>query len=151
MRIAWHVKRPTSNTIKRSEFRMCLGTRRAAARAGNEQVGMRAPGSEQGRRGASMGTPANRMHAATVLGERTSKYGVVVVPTPADPMGFLKSTRDVKARNAAKEHTNEVRSGGRGPGVRRPRAGLGQSPARSKFFRAAMHAFLCFFPVHEVF
>jgi len=108
VRIAWHVKRPTSNRVKRSEFRMCLGTGRAVARAGNEQVGMRAPGSEQGRRGASMATPANRVHAATVLGERSSKYGVVVVPTPADPMRFLKSTRDVKARSAAKEHTNAV-------------------------------------------
>ena len=141
MRIAWHVKRPPSNTVKRSECCVCLGTRRAAACAGNEQVGMRAPGSEPGRRGASMSTPAIRMHAATVLGERTSKYGVVVVPTPADPIGFLKSTRDDKARNAAKEHTNEVRSGSCDPGVRRPGAGLGQSPARSKFFRAAMHAF----------
>ena len=141
VRIAWHVKGQMSNTVKRSEFRMCLGTRRAAARAGNEQVGMRAPCSEQGRRRACMGTPANRMHAATVLGERTSKYGVVVVPTPADPIGFLKSTRDDKARNAAKEHTNEERSGSRNPGVRRPGAVLGQSPARSKFFRAAMHAF----------
>ena len=54
MHKAWHVKGPTSSTT--------------AARAGNEQVGMRAPGSEQGKRGASMGTPANRMHAATVLG-----------------------------------------------------------------------------------
>jgi len=80
------------------------------------------------------------MHAATVLGERSSRYGVVVVPTPADPMGFLKSTRDVKARSAAKEHTNEVRSGGRDPDVRRPGAGLSQLPARSKFLRAAMHA-----------
>ena len=65
---------------------------------------------------------------------------VVVVPTPTVPVGFLKSTRDFKARSAAKEHTNEVRSGGRDPDVRRPDAGLGQLPARSKFLRAAMHA-----------
>jgi len=124
VRIAWHVKGQMSNTVKRSEFRMCLGTRRAAARAGNKQVGMRTPGSEQGRRGARMATPANRMHATTILGERSSKYCVVVVPTPTDPMGFLKSTRDVKTRSAAKEHTSEVRSGGRDPGVRSPDAGL---------------------------
>jgi len=49
---------------------MCLGTRRASA--GNEQVGMRAPASEQGRRGAYMATPADRMHTATVLGARSS-------------------------------------------------------------------------------
>jgi len=63
-----------------------------------------------------------------------------VVPTPTDPMGFLKSTRDFKAPSAVKEHTNEVRGGGRDPGVRRPGAGLGQSPARTKIFRAAMHS-----------
>ena len=62
---------------------------------------------------------------------------VVVMPTPTDPMGFLKSTRDFRAPSAAKEHTNEVRGGGHDPGVRRPGAGLGQSPARTKLFRAA--------------
>jgi len=67
------------------------------------------------------------------------------VPTPTDPMGFLKSTRDFRAPSAAKEHTNEVRGGGHDPGVRRLGAGLGQSPARTKIFRAAMHAFLSTF------
>ena len=62
MRIAWHVKRPTSSTVKRM----------AAARAGNEQIGMRAPGPEPDRRRASRATPAIRVHAATVLGERSS-------------------------------------------------------------------------------
>jgi len=62
VRIAWHVKKPTSSTVKRS----------TAARAGNEQVGMRAAGSEPGRWRASRATPANRVHAATVLGERSS-------------------------------------------------------------------------------
>jgi len=96
--------------------------------------GLRALGSEQGRRGASMGTPANRMHAATVLGQRTRKYGVVVVPTPADSVEFLKSTQDVKARNAAKEHTNEVRSGGRDPGDRwPPLVSVSRQHARSSF------------------
>jgi len=41
-----------------------------------------------------------------------------------------------KARSAAKDHTNEVQSGGRDPGVSGPGTGLGQSPARSKFSRA---------------
>jgi len=39
-------------------------------------------------------------------------------------MGILKSTREFKAPGADKEHTNEVRGGGRDPGVRRPRACL---------------------------
>jgi len=33
---------------------------------------------------------------------------VVVVPTPMDPMEFRKSTRDLKAQSAAKEHSNEL-------------------------------------------
>jgi len=36
-------------------------------------------------------------------------------------MGFRKSMRDLEAQRAVKEHTNEARDGGRGPG-----AGLGQ-------------------------
>ena len=58
VRIAWHVKRPTSSAVKRM----------AAARAG---IGMRAPGSEQGRRGASRVMLAIRVHAGTVVGERS--------------------------------------------------------------------------------
>jgi len=38
----------------------------------DEQVGTCAPGSEPGRRGASRSTLANRVHAATVLGERSN-------------------------------------------------------------------------------
>ena len=49
---------------------------------------------------------------------------VVVVPTP---------TQDLKAQSAAKEHSSEVRGGSRDPGVGRPGAGPGRSPARSKF------------------
>jgi len=32
-------------------------------------------------------------------------------------MGILKSTREFKTPGAVKEHTNEVRGGGRDPGV----------------------------------
>ena len=37
----------------------------------DEQVGTRTPGSEPGRRGTSRSTLANRVHAATVFGERS--------------------------------------------------------------------------------
>jgi len=47
--------------------------------------------------------------------------------------GFLEGARDFKTRSTVKEHTNEVQSGGRDPGVSRPGAGLGQSPTCSKF------------------
>jgi len=62
VRIAWHVKSPTSSTVKRM----------AATRAGNEQISMCAAGSESGRRRTSKATPANQVHAATVFGERSS-------------------------------------------------------------------------------
>ena len=42
---------------------------------------------------------------------------MVVVPTPTDPMGIFKSTQEYKTPGAVKEHTNEVRGGGRDPGV----------------------------------
>jgi len=68
----------------------------------DEQVGTRAPGSEPGRLRASRSTLANRVHAATVLGERQflgsarTAGSVVVLPTPTGPMEFRKSTRDLK-------------------------------------------------------
>jgi len=67
-------------------------------------------------------------------------------------MEFRKSTRDLKAQSAAKDHSNEVRGGGRDPGVRRAGAGLGQSPARLKFFRAAFEtiSFLCLIKIWYV-
>jgi len=49
---------------------------------------------------------------------------------PTDPMGIFKNTQECKAPGAGKEHTNEVRGGGRDPGVKRPGAGLSQSPTR---------------------
>jgi len=65
-----------------------------------------------------------------------------VVPTPTDRMEFRQSTRDLKAQSAAKGHSSEVRGGGRDPGVGRPGAGPGRSPASSKFVRS-FH--VCFF------
>ena len=65
------------------------------------------------------------------LGSARTASSVVVVPTPTGPMEFHKSTRDLKEQSAGKEHTNEVRDGGRDPGVRRPGAGLSKSPASS--------------------
>ena len=37
--------------------------------------------------------------------------------------GFIEGARDFKARSTAKEHTNEIQSGGRDPGVSRPLCG----------------------------
>ena len=41
-------------------------------------------------------------------------------------MGILKNTRDFTAPGAGKEHTSEVRGGGRDPAVRRPGSGHGR-------------------------
>ena len=92
VRIVWHVKRSTSSTVKRT----------TAARAGDEQVGMRAVDSEPGRRRASRATPVNRVHAVTVLGDARATGSVFVVTTPTDPMVFRKSTRDVTERSKRK-------------------------------------------------
>ena len=54
---------------------------------------------------------------------------MVVFATPADPMGFRPTTRDVKAQSAAKENTSEARGGDRRAGVRRPCADLGSAGA----------------------
>jgi len=69
-----------------------------------------------------------------------------VGPMPTNPVEFRKCARDLKALSASKERTNEERGGGRDPGVRRPGAGRGQLPARSKIFRAAMHVLFDLFP-----
>ena len=109
-----HVKRTTNSTVKRS----------TAARVGDEQVSMRAAGSETGRQRASRTTSANQVYATTVLGDARAVSSDVMVPTPTDPMVFHNSTRDVKTRSAVKENTNETRDGGGSPGVRRPGDGL---------------------------
>jgi len=71
---------------------------------------------------------------ALILGSAEAGSSAVVGPVPTDPVDFRKCARDLKALSAAKEHTNEERGGGRDPGVRRPGAGRGQLPARSKMF-----------------
>jgi len=129
VRIAWHVKRPTSSAVKRM----------AAARAG---IGMRAPGSEQGGEGLTGLCWQFGCTQVQLLGSARAANSVVAVPTSTDPMGILKSTREFKAPGAGKEHTSAVRGGGRDPGVRRPGSGLGRPTARSKFFRAAMRSFV---------
>jgi len=63
----------------------------ALARAG---IGMRVPGSEQGRRGASRATMAILVHAATVLGECSSSQqrgrGPYVYGPNGDPQEYAR-------------------------------------------------------------
>ena len=66
-----------------------------------------------------------------ILGSAEAGDSAVVGPKPTDPVVFRKCAQDLKALNAAKEHTNEERGGGCDPGVRRPGAGRDQLPARS--------------------
>jgi len=78
---------------------------------------------------------------ALILGSAGAGSSAVVGPMSMDPVEFRKCARDLKALSATKEYTNEERGGGHDPGARRPGAGRGQLPARSKIFRAAMREF----------
>ena len=82
---------------------------------------------------------------ALISGSAGAGSSAVVGPTPTDPVEFRKCARDLKTLSAVRKHTNEERGGSRNPGVRRPGAGRGQLPARSKIFVAALACFLCTF------
>ena len=71
---------------------------------------------------------------AMISGSAGAGSSAVVGPTPTDPVEFRKCGQDLKTLSAAQKHTNEERGGSRDPGVRRPGAGRGQLPARSKIF-----------------
>jgi len=60
---------------------------------------------------------------ALILDSAGAGRSAFVGPMPTDPVEFRKCARDLKALSAAKEHTNEVRGGGRDHGVRRPGTG----------------------------
>jgi len=100
VRMDWHVIMQVSNAVTRSECRIYLGTRRALA--GNEQVGMRAPASEQGRRGGCMATPADRMHTATVLGARSNSQQRGRGAYAYGPNGVSSRKREI-SRHAAQQ------------------------------------------------
>jgi len=86
-------------------------------------------------RGATIADLASEF-LARMSGSAEAGSSVVVVPTPTHPAGIR---RDLRTWSAAKKHTDEERGGRRDPVVRRPGAGRGQLPERSKIFRAAMH------------
>ena len=71
---------------------------------------------------------------AVILGSAEPGNSAVVGPMYPDPVEFRKCARDLMALSAGKDHTNEERGGGRDPGVRRPGAGRGHFPSRSKTF-----------------
>ena len=85
---------------------------------------------------------------AMISGSAGAGSSVVVGPTPTDPVEFRKCGRGLKTLSAAQKHTNEERGDSRDPGVRRPGAGRGQLPARSKIFVATsifiFDLFFCF-------
>jgi len=100
------------------------------------------PRSTPAKREAVIAGPASEGPAsegpALTLGSAEVGSSAIVGPTPTDPVDLRKCARDLKALSAATEYTNEERGGGRDPGVRRPGAGRGQRPARSKIFRATI-------------
>jgi len=74
---------------------------------------------------------------ALISGSAGEGSSAVVGSTPTDPVEFCKCARDLMTLSAARKYTNEERGGSRDVGVRRPGAGRGQLPARSKIFVAA--------------
>jgi len=102
VRIDWYVKRPTNNQVE--------------VRAVQSQAGEGIAGRRQ----------QIKCSQLQLLGSARTSGSVVVLPTPADPMGFRRSTRDVEKQSAVEEHTSEARGGDRGPGARGPGADLGQ-------------------------
>ena len=97
----WQVRRQPKNSVKRRAVPIQIGGGRAGTRQQIECTQLQLSG------------------GARVEGS------VVVLATPADPMGFRPSVRDVKAQGVAKEHTSEARDDDRGPGVRIPGADVG--------------------------
>ena len=71
---------------------------------------------------------------ALISGSAGEGSSAVLGSTPTDPVEFRKCARDLKTLSAARKYTNEERGGSRDAGVRRPGAGRGQLPARSKIF-----------------
>jgi hypothetical protein len=106
VRIDWHVKRPTNKKVKRRAVQSQAGEGLARRR---EQI---------------------KCTHLQLSGSARTAGSVVVFATPADPIGFRTSTRDVEAQSAAKEHTSEARGDDRGPGVRGPGNDLGQRWSR---------------------
>jgi len=105
-RIDWHVKRPTNNKVKRRAVQSQAGEGLAGQQQQIECTQLQLSGSAQ------------------------TAGSVVVFATPADPMGFRMSARDVGAQSAAKEYISRVRGDDRELGVRGPGAGLGQRWSR---------------------
>jgi len=87
------------------------------------------------KRGATIADLASEF-LARMSGSAGAGDSVVVVPTPTDPAGIRRCARDLKTWSATQKNTNVERGGSRDPGARRPGAGRGQLPARSKIFRA---------------
>ena len=85
VRIDWHVKRPTNKKVKRRAVQSQAGEGLARRR---EQI---------------------KCTHLQLSGSARTAGSVVVFATPSDPIGFGKSTRDVEAQSAAKEHTSEAR------------------------------------------
>ena len=68
----------------------------------NNQVELRAVQSQAGEGLAGQGQQI-KCTQLQLSGSARTAGSVVVLPTPADPMGFCRSTRDVEAQSAAKE------------------------------------------------
>jgi len=99
--IDWQVRRQPKNSVKRRAVRI---------QAGEGQEGRRQ----------QIECPQLQLS-----GGARAAGSVVVFGTPADPMGFRPSVRDVKAHGVSRGHTSGARGDDRGLGVRIPGADVG--------------------------
>ena len=79
---------------------------------------------------------------ALTSGSAGAGNSAVVGSTPTDPVEFRKCARDLKTLSGTRKYTNEERGGRRNADIRRPGAGRGQLPTRSKIFVAAGIVFI---------
>ena len=71
---------------------------------------------------------------ALISGSAGEDRSAVVGSTTTDPVEFRKCARDLKTLSGTRKYTNEERGGRRNADIRRPGAGRGQLPTRSKIF-----------------
>jgi len=81
--------------VERACAAACMQAKFRCSESANEQSSRAQGGSEPGRRRVSRAMTTDQVHAPAVVGECTNSGRVVVLPTPADPVGFRRSTRDV--------------------------------------------------------
>ena len=89
-----------STVVRQKAYIHTIGVNDIRAGEGRAGIGMRAPGSEQGRRGASRVMLTIREHAGTVVGERSSSPMGIAIKRPR--------TRSTAARQVSSAYKRDL-------------------------------------------